>query len=412
MDRQQNPKRRKWMMIFSVSINVGLLFYFKYCNFFIDNINELLGGLDMKPMKLLSVILPIGISFYTFESLTYVIDVYLKKHKPLSSFLNYLLYIILFPKLIAGPIIRYHEIAEQITNRFANYSIDMILIGFRRFAIGLAKKVIIANTLAVVSEQVFAIESGELSTYYAWIGMIAFTFQIYFDFSGYSDMAIGIGQMLGFTFPENFNNPYASIGITQFWRRWHISLGNWMKNYLYIPLGGNKVETKSKLFFNLWLVFLLSGFWHGANWTFIFWGAYHGFWLIMDRLGFESRLDKLGKIPGAAITFIIVAIGWVYFNSIDIAHANAYVASLVVGGNHMHVSIEIEPMFWFAMTAGLVFSFWQLVPKLDIIQMKFYFEMLSLKSTIVNTLISFVMMLICISYIATSQFNPFIYFRF
>jgi alginate O-acetyltransferase complex protein AlgI len=411
MDRQQDLKRRKWMMIFSVSINVGLLFYFKYCNFFIDNINELLGGLDMKPMKLLSVILPIGISFYTFESLTYVIDVYMKKHKPLSSFLNYLLYIILFPKLIAGPIIRYHEIAAQITNRFANYSIDMILIGFRRFAIGLAKKVIIANTLAIVSEQIFAIESGELSTYYAWLGMITFTLQIYFDFSGYSDMAIGIGQMLGFTFPENFNNPYASIGITQFWRRWHISLGNWMKNYLYIPLGGNKVETKSKLFFNLWIVFLLSGFWHGANWTFIFWGAYHGFWLIMDRLGFESGLNKLGKIPGAAITFFIVAIGWVYFNSIDMAHANAYVASLV-DGKQMHLTIEIDPMFWFAMSLGLIFSFWQLVPKLDKIQVRFYFETLNLRSTISYTFVSFAIMIVCISYIATSQFNPFIYFRF
>jgi alginate O-acetyltransferase complex protein AlgI len=411
MDAQETQKRRKILMILSVLLNVSLLFYFKYCDFFIANINSLLATADIKPMKLLEVVLPIGISFYTFESLTYVIDVYRKKHQPLNDFINYLLYIILFPKLIAGPIIRYHEIAQQITHRFETHTIDKVLIGFRRFAIGLSKKVIIANSLAIVVAPIFAAQAKDLTAYYAWVGMIGFTFQIYFDFSGYSDMAIGIGQMLGFTFPENFNNPYTSTSISDFWRKWHITLGTWMKNYLYIPLGGNQVDSKFRLFFNLWLVFLLSGFWHGAKWTFIFWGVYHGFWLVLDRLGFEKILKKLGRLGSVFITFLLTAFGWVWFNANTFPEGTLFIRKLFVF-RESDLEINITPVFWVALLFSALFSFWNLLPRFPQLQEKLFFSKLNISSTMSLSILSLFFIAICTSFMLTSQFNPFIYFRF
>ena len=255
MHNSTNEKRRKLFLVLSLCVNLGLLFYFKYCNFFIDNFNLVLQTLGVQQVKWTGVLLPIGISFYTFESLTYSIDVYRKVHKPLNNFWNYQMYIILFPKLIAGPIVRYHEISDQITDRSAYYNIDNILTGFYRFCIGLGKKVFIANLMAAKADAVFNADVNTLTAGTAWLGTLAYTFQIYFDFSGYSDMAIGIGKMLGFKFPENFNNPYTSRSITEFWRRWHMTLGNWMRNYLYIPLGGSKVDSKTRLYFNLWSMF-------------------------------------------------------------------------------------------------------------------------------------------------------------
>ena len=225
MNDASTDKKRKLFLVLSLCLNVGMLFYFKYCNFFIDNFNSALHLFTTKEIHWTKIILPIGISFYTFESLTYVIDVYRKEHKPLTNFWHYQLYILLFPKLIAGPIIRYHEISDQITNRFDKFRTDDILTGFFRFVIGLSKKVLIANTMAAVADEIFKTNISDLNSGYAWIGMLAYTFQIYFDFSGYSDMAIGMGKMLGFKFPENFNNPYTSGSITEFWRRWHMTLG-------------------------------------------------------------------------------------------------------------------------------------------------------------------------------------------
>ena len=238
MDKSSSAIKRKIWLILSLSLNIGLLFYFKYCNFFIDNLNSVLSMAGMGKIEWLKLALPIGISFYTFESVTYLVDVYRKVHKPLSNFWDYQLYIMLFPKLIAGPIIRYHEISEQIHNRVETF--DLRLMGFYRFMIGMAKKVLIANVMAVYCVDIYTHSPATIGQIGAWIGALAYTFQIYFDFSGYSDMAIGIGMMMGFRFPENFNSPYTAKSITEFWRRWHISLGNWMRNYLYIPLGGNK----------------------------------------------------------------------------------------------------------------------------------------------------------------------------
>ena len=328
MYKAGTPKRQKLFLILSLCLNVGMLFYFKYCNFFIENFNAILQSCGVQSLAWTKVVLPIGISFYTFESLTYVIDVYRREHKPLDNFWHYQLYIILFPKLIAGPIIRYHDISDQITNRFDTDSVDNKLAGFYRFVIGLCKKVLIANVLAVKADEVFNMPIENISTNIAWIGSLSYTFQIYFDFSGYSDMAIGIGKMLGFKFPENFNNPYNSGSITEFWRRWHITLGTWMKNYLYIPLGGNKVSSTSRLYFNLWLVFILSGFWHGAAWTFIFWGIYHGIFLILERMFLLNLYKKMGRFIPVVITFVIASIGWIFFRADSFAFAKGLVLKL------------------------------------------------------------------------------------
>ena len=280
--RSSEVSKRKLLLSLSIFINLGLLVYFKYANFFIENLNYSLASIGVNNVEWVNVVLPIGISFYTFQTLTYSIDVYRNKHKPLNKLTNYLVYIMSFPQMIAGPIVRFSHIADQIVSR--KEVIDDKLIGFYRFSIGLAKKVLIANVMAEQADLIFGSDYSVLSTTNAWLGMLAYTFQIYFDFSGYSDMAIGLGKMMGFKFPENFNSPYVARSISEFWRRWHITLGDFMRDYLYIPLGGNRVKLKYRLYFNLWIVFILSGLWHGASWNYLIWGAYHGVFLILDRL--------------------------------------------------------------------------------------------------------------------------------
>ncbi len=262
-------KRKKLFLYLSLAMNLGLLAYFKYANFFVDNVSFVLQSMGFSAIEWVKVALPIGISFYTFQTLTYSIDVYRGIHKPLDKLTDYLLYIMSFPQMIAGPIVKFNLIADQITNR--KETIDDKLQGIIRFAIGLAKKVLIANVMGQQADLIMNQNPEEITTIASWVGIIAYTFQIYFDFSGYSDMAIGLGRIMGFSFPENFNNPYNSRSITDFWRRWHMTLGQWMKDYLYIPLGGSKVKSKSRLFFNLWFVFLVSGLWHGSSWNFVLW---------------------------------------------------------------------------------------------------------------------------------------------
>lgn len=404
-------KKRRLFLVLSLCLNLGLLFYFKYCNFFIDNLNLLLGSFGAPAIKWMEVVLPIGISFYTFESLTYVVDVYRRVHKPLDNFLQYQLYIILFPKLIAGPIIRYHEISDQIADRSANDTIDNKLTGFFRFVIGLAKKVLIANTMAVKADEIFALPAGELSTPLAWLGMLAYTFQIYFDFSGYSDMAIGLGKMLGFKFPENFDNPYTSRSITEFWRRWHITLGKWMKNYLYIPLGGNKVASKWRLYFNLWLVFIASGFWHGAAWTFIIWGIYHGLFLVLERMFLLRVLERIGKIPATLFTFLIVAIGWVFFRADTTAQAIAFTSKLFTFEMPAGAPV-LDNEFKFYFVAAVIFSFFACFSAGRKLQHRIYFTTYTTEGYAVASLVFCFLFTISLAAITSSGFNPFIYFRF
>lgn len=411
LHRSDTERKRKLFLVLSLCLNVGMLFYFKYCNFFVDNVNAILSAFGVTGISWTKVILPIGISFYTFESITYVVDVYRRVHKPLDNFWQYQLYIILFPKLIAGPIIRYHEISDQIADRSANDTVDNKLTGFYRFCLGLGKKVMIANVMALKADEIFSMPAETLSTSIAWIGMLAYTFQIYFDFSGYSDMAIGIGKMLGFKFPENFDNPYTSKSITEFWRRWHMTLGNWMKNYLYIPLGGNKVESKFKLYFNLWLVFLASGFWHGAAWTFIIWGIYHGFWLIMERMFLNKFYAKTGSIASTIICFLLVAIGWVFFRAEKTSDALTFVKKLFVFDFQLPMHF-LDREFMFYGILAILFSFFTCFKVGQKIQNKVYFSYYGISGNLIAALIACILFTVSLASITTSGFNPFIYFRF
>ncbi len=409
MDKIQNETKRKLLLIISISVNLGLLFYFKYSNFFIENVNSALSIFGDKQIHWTKLILPIGISFYTFETITYVVDVYRRVHKPLTKFWDYQLYIILFPKLIAGPIIRYHELADQITDRSANETIDNKLTGFYRFALGLGKKVLIANQMGVVADEIFGSNLSQLDTTTAWIGSLAYTFQIYFDFSGYSDMAIGLAKMIGFKFPENFNNPYISQSITEFWRRWHMTLGSWMKNYLYIPLGGNKVS-KYRLYFNLWLVFLASGLWHGASWSFIFWGAFHGFFLVIERIFFGKVLSKIGKLPSILITFLIVNIGWVFFRIEKIKDAFTYLKHMFSFNFKSTNSFDLE--FKTNLMLAIIFSFFAISKHTQKLQDAVYVNDYTNTRHLIICITSLVLFVLSVSSITSSGFNPFIYFRF
>lgn len=411
MHQAKNEKGKKQLLIVSLLINLGLLAYFKYSNFFIDNINVALGTIGIKEITWLKIALPIGISFYTFESVTYVVDVYRGVHKPLKNFWHYQTYILLFPKLIAGPIVRYHDIADQITDREKNYTADVKLSGFYTFCIGLAKKVIIANTIGAQADDVFKLEAQELNTAAAWVGALAYTFQIYFDFSGYSDMAIGLCKIMGIRLPENFNNPYLSSSISEFWRRWHITLGTWMKNYLYIPLGGNKVDTNYKLYRNLLIVFLASGLWHGASWNFVIWGAYHGLFLILERLFLLNVYDKIGKFISTLITFIIVVVGWVYFRIEDLSQAN-HVVKTMFSFDFSDGKFALHNDFYFSLTLAVVFSFFACFPFTKALQAKVYGENHSTLSNAILLSSSILLFYISLSYIAALGFNPFIYFRF
>lgn len=406
MHSSKASSRKKLLLIFSLCLNVGLLFYFKYCNFFVDNFNRVL-GLDIQLAK---VILPIGISFYTFESLTYVFDVYRGVHKPLLNFWQYQTYILLFPKLIAGPIVRYHDIADQITNREKNYTPDVKLSGFLIFCLGLAKKAVLANTLGMQADAVFSLPADQLDTAAVWVGALAYTFQIYFDFSGYSDMAIGLCKIMGFRIPDNFSNPYLSSGITEFWRRWHITLGAWMKNYLYIPLGGNKV-TNIKLYRNLIVVFILSGFWHGASWNFIIWGAYHGVFLIMERLFLGKLLQKAGKLIAVPFTFLVVVTGWVFFRNEDFDYA-ATVIKQMYSFSFFDGKFALQNDFIFMASMALLISWFAFGKKTQQFQQALYGESFTQKGRWLALLCGICLFYVSLSFITALNFNPFIYFRF
>lgn len=401
---------RNIFLILSLSINLGLLFYFKYSNFFIENINIFLKGVGVKQIVWVKLVLPIGISFYTFESLTYVIDVYRRVHAPLKNFWEYQLYIILFPKLIAGPIIRYHDIADQIKERFINENIENRINGFFRFVIGLSKKILIANVLGQVADSAYALPIEQISSSVAWVAMLCYTMQIYFDFSGYSDMAIGLALLFGFKFPENFNNPYISQSITEFWRRWHISLGSWMKNYLYIPLGGNKVKSNYRLYLNLWLVFLASGLWHGASWNFVLWGAYHGIFLVLERMFLSKVYAKLGKALSILICFFIVNIGWIYFRMEDLNTANHIVVKLF-SFQFDHIPVRVDYKAICILVTGLIFVFIWSFSRAELFQQR-VLTSLSNKSLVVKCIACILLFIICSGYIVADDFNPFIYFRF
>lgn len=402
-------KKKLWLAA-SIILNLGLLAYFKYANFFVDNFNSILSVFGAGNIHLAKIVMPIGISFFSFQKFTYGIDVFRGKHKPLNKVSDLALYILLFPQLIAGPIVRYSEIADSLTDRRHLENAENRLTGLYRFILGLSKKVLIANVMGAEADRIFALQTGDLNSSIAWIGILAYTFQIYFDFSGYSDMAIGLGKMIGFKFPENFDNPYVSKSISEFWRRWHMTLGRWMKDYLYIPLGGNQVNSKFRLYFNLWFVFLISGLWHGAAWTFIVWGAFHGIFLILDRLFLLKILDKVGKIPAIIFTFLVTMIGWVIFRSTTMGQAFDFIAQLFAFnfGETGFLGIEFIAIFIIAIAFSFITAF-KFGKK---IEEKIFFAKYTNSRYIVMAVCCLILLIVSVADISASGFNPFIYFRF
>ncbi|TGD78511.1 MBOAT family O-acyltransferase [Hymenobacter wooponensis] len=409
MDAAAGWQKRIYLTV-SILLNVGMLFYFKYANFFLENLSGVKTALGGETLHWQQVVLPIGISFFTFEKLTYSIDVYRGVNRPLRSFWDFLLYIMLFPKMIAGPIVRFHEIAEQLQDRSAFDTVDQKLAGLFRFGLGLAKKVLIANALGQEADRIFGLAPAEVSAPLAWLGAVAYTFQIYFDFSGYSDMAIGLGRLMGFQFPENFNNPYISRSITEFWQRWHITLGRWMRDYLYIPLGGNRVKP-ARLYLNLWTVFLLSGFWHGAAWNFIAWGAYHGLFLILDRL-FLLRLSRRLGVLSLVPTFLITVVGWVLFRAESLSAALAYIGRMF-SSEWPRPLPDLSTEFWATLGVASVCAFLAALPRIERWELSWLAaEPLPLRRAVGLGLLTAVLLLLSASYVVSSTFNPFIYFRF
>lgn len=406
MEKTSKPKAKKLICGLSVVLSLSLLLYFKYANFLVENLNAILGFLHRPAVGWVKVALPIGISFFTFQSLTYAIDVYRGTTVSSRKLTDYVLYIMMFPQLIAGPIVRYNSVAQQIVSRQSDLEDRMT--GFYRFVIGLAKKVLISNVLAGIADEAFAL-NADLSTASAWLGMLSYTLQIYFDFSGYSDMAIGLGKMMGFRFPENFMNPYTSRSITEFWRRWHITLGTFMKEYLYIPLGGNR-RGSGRTYLNLIIVFLCSGFWHGASWNFVIWGAYHGLFQIFERLGMAKVLDKMGKLPSVLLTFLIVNLGWVLFRADNLSQAFGFYKALFAFSSGS--MLTLTPRFWFIFALALLFSFITLLKKGQALQDKIFADSYSAKLSWIMFVLVAVLFVLSVGSLLVTDFNPFIYFRF
>ena len=317
--------KRLWLS-FSLLLNLGLLAYFKYANFFVAEFNRFLLELKFFPIEWNEVILPIGISFFTFQKLSYIIDVYRGKSRALENVIDFALYIAMFPQLIAGPIVRFSTIRHQLKERRESW--DNFYNGTLRFCWGLAKKVMIANSCGQITDVIFGLNPELLDTKVAWLGAITYTLQIYFDFSAYSDMAIGMGMMFGFAFPENFKRPYSAVSITDFWRRWHITLSRWFRDYLYIPLGGNRLGT-TQTCLNMAVVCVLCGLWHGANWTFLLWGIYHGMFLVIERItGLRELSDQSHSTMRRLLTLLIIIVGWVLFRSQDISQAIRFLEAM------------------------------------------------------------------------------------
>ena len=384
--------------------NLSLLGYFKYADFFIENINQLAGT----SFALLQLTLPIGISFYTFQAMSYVIDVYRDKAEPQRNILDFATYITLFPQLIAGPIVRYVTIEEQLKSR--NYSLAQLAEGVRRFIIGLGKKVLLANQAGLLWSEISAMDSAHLPAVTAWIGAIAFTFQIYFDFSGYSDMAIGLGKMLGFDFLENFNYPYVAKNITEFWRRWHISLSTWFKEYLYIPLGGNK-KGLFRQCVNIMIVWALTGFWHGASWNFLWWGLYFGVLLIIEKIWLLQYLEKLPGWIQHLYALLLIVFGWVIFAESEGMSFLSYIKAMFGGAGFAD-----QRSLYFLMTGGISLVIMALastqMPKRLSVKC---LERLSEKPVLyvaVKNLFLLLVLLLSTSFLVSDTYNPFLYFRF
>jgi len=399
----KEKKIAKILLFLSIACNLGILFYFKYLNFTINTFNEFLNT----SFEYHQIVLPIGISFFTFQGMSYVFDLYQQKVKVQKDPVILAFYISFFPQLIAGPIVRYIDIEKQIYHR--KESVDKFVSGAHRFIIGLSKKLIIANSMGYVTDLIFANQTAENTTATAWLGVICYAFQIYFDFSGYSDMAIGLGRMFGFEFLENFNYPYISKTITEFWRRWHISLSSWFRDYVYIPLGGNR---KGNVYINLLIVFVLTGFWHGASFNFIVWGLWHGLFLIVERLFTAREIKSKYLVPlRYTLTMLIVLFGWVFFRSPDLRYALSYLCIMLGIVQPENAGFTI----WYYLSPKIIFML-SLAALASTPVLKMAGNILRIQNNVIlkatTSVLLFALFFVDIVIVTSTSYNPFIYFRF
>lgn len=402
----RRERLRRLLVAIGVLANVGLLAYIKYANFATVSVAWAVRtwfGIDLPVLD--AVALPIGVSFIVFEKITYIVDVARGVGKPAQSVRDYLLYVFLFPKLLAGPIIKYHDIEAQLRSHDKRF--DDVAHGITRFAFGLAKKVLLADPMGELADAVFAPTGGSIGFRLAWLGAFAFALQIYFDFSGYSDMAIGLARTMGFRLMENFDRPYLAVGFGDFWRRWHISLSTWIRDYLYIPLGGDRVPAP-RLYLNLWICFLASGLWHGASWTFVGWGAYHGFFLTLDRLFMRRALLRVPRVCAVALTFVLVTIGWVLFRAPNFGVAFRYVSAMFEPSleSKRLVLVSADQAMTFVICLAICF-----LPLLGVWQRLTSLLRAPALAT-VSMIAACLLLVLSIAKTTAVAFHPFLYFRF
>ncbi|MFR4982644.1 MULTISPECIES: MBOAT family O-acyltransferase [Clostridium] len=398
---KEDKEKSRCILVTTIVIILSTLIFFKYYGFLIDNIN-LIFGLNL---KIRTLPLPLGISFYTFKLISYVVDVYTRKVKVQKNFINFATYVSMFPQLLSGPIVQYSTIENQLTNR--KESIQKFSDGVEKFISGLGKKVIIANNIGLIWDQVIGNSISEISILTAWIGIISFTFQIYFDFSGYSDMAIGLGKMFGFDFYENFNYPYISKSITDFWRRWHISLGTWFKDYIYIPLGGNRTG-KAKQIRNIFIVWLITGLWHGASWNYIIWGLYFGIILFIEKSGFLKILKKLPGLIRNIYTMFLVIIGWVFFEFTNVKDAFTYIRAMF-GANTTGWYDSLSLYLLGTNKTFLILAFICSTPIIGVFIKLFKRNRIG---KIITIIFYILIVIIATAYLVGASYNPFLYFKF
>jgi alginate O-acetyltransferase complex protein AlgI len=418
IDRLEVPDKRRAVLWVGVMLNVLLLGVFKYLAFVVANFNVLGTALQFRPIPVPTIHLPVGISFFTFMGLSYLIDVYRRQFDAETRPVLFGVYLALFPHLIAGPIVRYSSIAAELRSR--RIRLDDIAAGITRFVVGLGKKLLIANTVATVVDKVFTLPANQLTPSLAWLGIICYTLQIYYDFSGYSDMAIGLARMLGFTFPENFKYPYTARSITEFWSRWHISFSTWLRDYLFFPLGVRR--GRLRLYGNLLVVFLVCGLWHGASWRFVIWGLFHGSFVILERAGMANRLSRLPSVVRHGYALLVVMAGWVLFRAETLSYAVAYLASLA-GRSHYGplvagVAVALTPQVVSAIVGGILGSA-PVLPAIERLIARTATESASPIASVLQmgvgvarvagTVATFIM---SAAFSAAGTYNPFIYFRF
>ena len=397
LDRTGKPELRKWVLVLSLIGNLGMLGFFKYTDFLISSINALTG----QEFDLLGIALPIGISFYTFQTLSYTIDVYRREIRAQHNFISFGMYVCMFPQLIAGPIVRYEDVEKQLTKR--KVTLAMFGNGGEFFLRGLIKKVLLANQLGALYVQIESLGAGHASAMTAWIGAFAYTFQIYFDFSGYSDMAIGLGKMFGFRFPKNFDYPYTATSITSFWRRWHISLSSWFREYVYIPLGGKRVSP-GKHVRNILIVWMLTGLWHGAGWNFILWGLYYGVLLLLEKYVIHDRISS-HPWPGRILTFLLVTLGWMFFVHTDFSEMLTYVGHMFGVG----CTLANATTGYFIRTGLLVLLLGAFFSTPVFHRLN---EQFAVKYYTVSIAVRVLMFMLCVAALVYQSYNPFLYFRF